>query len=156
TMSSSMAEAEGFEPSRELPPYTLSRRVPSTPPPSLPGGVFRWGRGVAGGAEGGEHGGAGVGRGLELVEDLGGLGEEVVGGGTVTGATGRGRLEGEGTAQPDGQAQLPPVAGGAGEGGRRLGLLPGGQGGQAAGLRPDRPGLRLHPRGGGRGGAPPP
>jgi hypothetical protein len=29
------AEAEGFEPSRELPPYTLSRRVPSTARPSL-------------------------------------------------------------------------------------------------------------------------
>jgi hypothetical protein len=30
-----VAEAEGFEPSRELPPYTLSRRVPSTARPSL-------------------------------------------------------------------------------------------------------------------------
>jgi hypothetical protein len=34
-----VAEAEGFEPSRELPPYTLSRRVPSTARPSLRGEV---------------------------------------------------------------------------------------------------------------------
>lgn len=30
-----LAEAEGFEPPRRLPPYTLSRRVPSTARPSL-------------------------------------------------------------------------------------------------------------------------
>jgi hypothetical protein len=46
----------------------------------------------------------GVGRGLELVENLGDLGEEVVGGGSVAGANGRGRLEREGPGQPDGQA----------------------------------------------------
>ena len=35
-----LAEAEGFEPSRRLPPYTLSRRVPSTARPSLRQGVY--------------------------------------------------------------------------------------------------------------------
>jgi hypothetical protein len=35
-----VAEAEGFEPSRELPPYTLSRRVPSTARPSLRRAVY--------------------------------------------------------------------------------------------------------------------
>jgi hypothetical protein len=37
---SPVAEAEGFEPSRELPPYTLSRRVPSTARPSLRRAVY--------------------------------------------------------------------------------------------------------------------
>jgi hypothetical protein len=36
-----LAEAEGFEPSRRLPPYTLSRRVPSTARPSLRAAVYQ-------------------------------------------------------------------------------------------------------------------
>ena len=45
-MTGCVAEAEGFEPSRELPPYTLSRRVPSTARPSLRGAVYARGAGA--------------------------------------------------------------------------------------------------------------
>ena len=39
--------AEGFEPSRELPPYTLSRRVPSAARAGLRAGVYGWAGGLA-------------------------------------------------------------------------------------------------------------
>jgi hypothetical protein len=41
---SNLAEGAGFEPAMELPPYTLSRRAPSTARPPLRAVLLRGGR----------------------------------------------------------------------------------------------------------------